>query len=360
MKFAFFGSSLVSSKWNGSCTYYRGMIRWLHARGHEIAFYEPIAYGRQDERDIDDPAWARVVVYPAETEDQVLATVESARGGADVVVKTSGVGVHDHLLEQAVLDLDAPTTIFWDVDAPATLAQMEADSDHPLLKRIGDFDLVLTYGGGDPVVRRYEAVGARECIPVYNALDPATHHPVPPRPDLRADLAFLGNRLPDREARVEDFFFRAVDLLPQRSFLLGGSGWGDRRIPANLRYLGHVSTREHNALNCSPLAVLNVSRQSMAANGFSPATRVFEAAGAGACLITDAWEGLELFLEPGSEVLVADDGSEVAALLAELDPARAARIGTAARRRVLERHTYAHRAEQVEAILEGRTAGAAA
>ncbi|HVL95443.1 MAG TPA: glycosyltransferase [Solirubrobacteraceae bacterium] len=353
MRFAFFGSSLVSSYWNGACTYYRGLVRCLHERGHAVDFYEPIAYRRQEHRDIGDPDYARVVIYPAETEAQVLRTVESARGSADVVVKCSGVGVHDALLEAAVLDLGAPVTIFWDVDAPATLAQMESDPDDALRGRIGEYDLVLTYGGGDPVVSRYRAIGARDCIPVYNALDPTTHHPVAPREELRADLAFLGNRLPDREARVEEFFFRAVAALPGRSFLLGGNGWDDRVREPNLRYLGHVSTRDHNALNCSPLSVLNVSRESMAANGWSPATRVFEAAGAGACLITDAWQGIEEFLEPGREVLVARDGAEVAAQLDALDPARARAVGEAARARVLAEHTYMHRAEQVEAILSG-------
>jgi len=357
MRFAFFGSSLVSSYWNGACTYYRGLVRCLHARGHEVSFYEPIAYDRQRHRDIDDPPYARVVVYEAQTEQQVLQTVQSARGEADIVVKCSGVGVHDELLEAAVLELGAPVTIFWDVDAPATLGRMEADEDDSLRARIGDYDLVLTYGGGDPVVRRYRALGARDCIPIYNALDPTTHHPTAPRMELRADLSLLANRLPDREARVEDFFFGAVVASPERAFLLGGSGWGDRvAAHPSLRYLGHVSTRDHNALNCSALSVLNVSRESMAANGFSPATRVFEAAGAGACLITDAWEGIEEFLEPETEVLVARDGTEVAALLDGLDPARARRIGDAARLRVLDAHTYMDRAAQVETLLTGAVA----
>jgi spore maturation protein CgeB len=351
VRFAFFGSSLVSSYWNGACTYYRGLIRCLHARGHEITFHEPIAYQRQEHRDLADPPYARVVVYPAETEAQVLAAVAAARGCADVVVKTSGVGVHDRLLEAAVLDLGAPVTIFWDVDAPATLAALEADPAHPLRRRIADFDLVLTYGGGDPVIARYADLGARECIPVYNALDPHTHHPVAPDPRFAADLAFLGNRLPDREARVEEFLFRAARALPAHDFLLGGNGWEDRVRHTGVRYLGHVSTRDHNALNATPRSVLNVTRESMAANGFSPATRVFEAAGAGACLITDAWEGIEQFLDPGEEVLVARDGAEVAVLLDGLDPDRARRIGAAARRRICAQHTYWHRAEQVERIL---------
>jgi spore maturation protein CgeB len=350
MRIAWFGSSLVSSYWNGAATYYRGLVRALAERGHEVTFLEPDAYERQQHRDMDDPDWARVVVFePAEWE----RALEEARG-ADVVVKASGVGVLDEELEAAVLELAPATVVFWDVDAPATLARMEADADDALRALVPRYDLVLTYGGGDPVVERYRALGARECVPVYNALDPETHHPVPPDPRFRCDLAFLGNRLPDREARVDEFFLRAAELAPERSFLLGGSGWDDKPLPGNVRSLGHVSTRDHNALNCTPLAVLNVSRESMAANGWSPATRVFEAAGAGACLITDAWEGIEEFLEPDEEVLVATCGEDVAETLRRLTPERAARIGDAARRRVCVEHTYAERARLVEELLAVR------
>jgi spore maturation protein CgeB len=122
-------------------------------------------------------------------------------------------------------------------------------------------------------------------------------------------------------------------------------------VPANVRRLGHVFTRDHNALNCTARCVLNISRESMALNGWSPATRVFEAAGAGACLITDRWRGIEMFLEPGREVLVADDGAAVAAIVRGIGEAEARRIGAAARRRVLAEHTYRDRALAVERAL---------
>jgi spore maturation protein CgeB len=125
-------------------------------------------------------------------------------------------------------------------------------------------------------------------------------------------------------------------------------------LPPNVSYVGHVYTRDHNAFNCTPLAVLNINRDSMARYGFSPPTRVFEAVGAAACLITDEWEGVETFLEPDREVLVAGSGAEVAAHLEQLDPARAIEIGRAAERRVLAEHTYAHRAALLETVLEGR------
>jgi len=353
VKIAFFGSSLLSSYWNGAATYYRGIVRALHGRGHRITFYEPDAYERQQHRDIDEPPWARVVVYAGEGEQGVREALEAARD-ADLVVKASGVGVFDAFLEREVLALqnDRRAVVFWDVDAPATLDRVQhhggRDPFHALIPR---YDAILTYGGGDPVVRAYEALGARRCVPIYNALDTSTHFPVPRDPRFDCDLAFLGNRLPDRERRVEDFLFRAAEAQPAQRFLLGGSGWSDKARPANLDYIGHVGTFDHNAFNCSPRAVLNISRESMARYGFSPATRVFEAAGAGACLITDAWEGIEQFLEPGVEVLVARDGAEVAAQMSELTEERARQIGAAAYRRICAEHTYGQRALDVEKAL---------
>lgn len=350
---AFFGSSLVSAYWNGAATYYRGIIRAMHERGHRVTFYEPDAYERQQHRDLEPPDWAKVVVYP-NNEDAARRCMEEAHG-ADMIVKASGVGVFDDLLEAAAVELKTASNliVFWDVDAPATLERVQNNPQDAFRKLVPRYDLVLTYGGGSPVIDAYHALGAKRCVPIYNALDPATHFPASPDKRFIADLAFLGNRLPDREARVHGFLFDAARRLPDRQFLIGGNGWDADALPSNVRHAGHVYTADHNAFNCSPMAVLNISRESMARFGFSPATRVFEAAGAGACLITDAWEGVEQFFAPGSELLVAHDGEEVAALLRDLKPARGRAIGEAAYRRVLAEHTYAHRVALLEQILEG-------
>jgi len=351
MKIAFYGSSLLSSYWNGAATYYRGMLSELARRGYNITFYEPDAFDRQKHRDIEPPEWAEVKVYPATEEAMRSVVAEAAK--ADVVVKASGVGVFDNELLEGVVATSRPDAIriFWDVDAPATLAELRESLDHPLRRRLPALDFVLTYGGGPPVIEAYEGLGARRCIPIYNALDPATHHPVPADERFKADLSFLGNRLPDREARVEHFFLEPAARLPNRSFLIGGNGWETKGMPSNVRHIGHVYTRDHNAFNTSPLAVLNIARDSMATTGYSPATRVFEAAGAGACLITDAWVGLELFLKEGEEVLVARDGKDVADHVEVLSPERAKAIGDAARRRIMAEHTYARRGAEVDVIL---------
>jgi spore maturation protein CgeB len=350
-RIAFFGSSLVSAFWNGAATYYRGLLKALAAEGFQITFFEPDAFERQAHRDISDPPWARVCVYDA-TEDGVRGALEQAQS-ADLVVKASGVGVFDELLEREVLALKAPerVVVFWDVDAPATLDRVHADPADAFRALIPRYDAIFTYGGGKPVVSAYQDLGARSCTPIYNALDPETHYPE--ERDLRyaCALLFLGNRLPDREARVEEFFLSVARSRPQWRFVLGGNGWDSATLPDNVLALGHVYTSEHNALNSSALAVLNIHRDSMARYGYSPATRIFEAAGAGSCVITDDSQGLNAFLAPGQEILVAREGREVAALLDELTVRRAAEIGEQARRRMLAQHTYRHRAATVISAL---------
>jgi spore maturation protein CgeB len=353
MKIAFFGSSLVSAYWNGAATYYRGIVRALHLLGHEVTFYEPDVYDRQKNRDMADPDWARVVVYPAENDQAVYAALEEARH-ADMVIKTSGVGVFDELLEAAVLQIRRPGMIvaFWDVDAPATLDRVHNHPEDAFRTLIPQYDLIFTYGGGDPVIEAYHALGARLCYPIYNAADPTTHHPVPPDPRFAGLCGFLGHRLPDREQRVEEFFLKPAAQLLDRRFILGGNAWGDKPMSPNIAYIGYLSTRDHNAFNATLQTVLNINRASMADYGFSPPTRVFEVAAAGGCLITDAWEGIELFLEPNVEVLVAADGDAVAHYLSTYTPAQTRAIGEAAHRRILAEHTYEHRARQFQAVIE--------
>ena len=259
MKIFAFGSSIVSSYWNGAATYYRGCYKYLARMGHEITFAEPDAYGRQQHRDADDFSYVQSVVYrPGGDIDRMLRLAADA----DVVVKHSGIGVDDEELERRVLELQGGAAVtYWDVDAPATLARMDADPEDAFRTYMPRYDAVLTYGGGPYCEQGFRAYGARAYFSMYNGLDPETHYPVAAVPSLACDVAFLGNRLPDREARVEELFLRAAELAPESRFLLGGEGWGDKRMPANVRYIGHVPTAEHNRVNCSAGMVMNINRR---------------------------------------------------------------------------------------------------
>ncbi|MEX2572015.1 MAG: glycosyltransferase [Gemmatimonadota bacterium] len=351
MRLIFFGSSLVSSYWNGAATYYRGLIRALDRLGHEVTFCEPDAYGRQQNRDLEsDPEYAEVVVFSSEEERERL--VADALERADWVIKCSGVGIWDAELERAVATGGGvAATAFLDVDAPATLGRIANDPADPFRRIIPLYEHIFSYGGGPPVVNEYERWGARACTPIYNALDPVEHRPVEPRGEPQYETLFMGNRLPDREARVDEFFFRAASLRPDCRFALGGEGWADKEMPSNVTYLGHIPTARHNEVNASARLVLNIHRESMVRNGWSPATRMFEAAGAAACQVTDAWSGIEEFFTPDEEILVAAGAEDVARLVALVDDDRARTIGRAARERALRDHTYDQRAILLDAIL---------
>jgi spore maturation protein CgeB len=357
MKIFVFGSSITSSYWNGAATYYRGIYKELRALGHEITFAEPDAYGQK--RDAGDFSFVQSVVF--KTEDEIPELLERACA-ADLVIKHSGVGVFDELLEERVLECRSarPRVAFWDVDAPATLARVENNPNDAFRRLIPEYDFIFTYGGGPPVVEHYVKLGAAECHPIYNALDPETHHPAVPDQALQCDLVFVGNRLPDRERRVEEFFLRAAYLAPEYSFVLGGEGWAGKPMPGNVRWIGHVGTADHNRVNCSARMVLNINRDSMAGVGFSPPTRVFEAAGAGSCLITDKWKGIETYFEPAREILVAGSAEEIVHHLRTVSGTQAREIGDNMRRRALQEHTYSLRARQFHdlAALPRRRAGA--
>jgi spore maturation protein CgeB len=358
MRIFVFGSSITSSYWNGAATYYRGIYKQLHALGHRITFAEPDAYSRLQNRDAGDFSYVETVVY--KDAEEIPALLKQA-AECDLVVKHSGVGVFDELLEEKVLECRSANTrvAFWDVDAPATLSRVETNPADAFRALIPEYNFIFTYGGGAPVVDHYQRLGAANCHPIYNALDPETHHPVPPNPTLVCDLLFVGHRLPDRERRVEEFFFRAAELAPDLRFALGGEGWGGKWLPANVRWIGHVGTGDHNRVNCSARMVLNINRDSMAGVGFSPPTRVFEAAGSGACLITDRWTGIEQFFTPEKEILVAGSAEEIISCLRTTSAARAKEIGQNMRARALRDHTYALRAKEVDAVLENVPAGAA-
>jgi spore maturation protein CgeB len=353
LNISFFGPSLISAHWNGAAAFYRGLVRALAERGHRVTFYEPDAYDRQQHRDIPPPHWARVIVYPA-TDESTLETLERAEE-SDLIIKCSGVGVFDELLEAAVLELKNPETLvaFLDVDPFATLDRMRCDPEDCFRPLIPEYSFILTRGGGAPVVDAYLAAGAVECVPIHNALDSHTCFPAPPEQRFEGDLGFLGNCTPDAEAPIDEFFFQPAATLPARKFVLAGNGWQKKLMPPNVNYLGCLPLPEHNAFNGSPRAVLSIQNDTAARQGFSPPMRLFEAAGAGACVITNKWTGIELFLEPGREVLLAANGGEVAEHLEQLTPERAREIARACRARVLAEHTYAHRAAQLEKVMEG-------
>jgi spore maturation protein CgeB len=353
-----FGSSIVSSYWNGAATYYRGCYKYLARLGYDITFAEPDAYGRQQHRDLGDFSYVTSLVYQPREKDggKDLDRLLEQAAQYDIVVKHSGIGCDDSELEARVPrecggvrgHADAAMTFIWDVDAPATIHRMRANPEDALAQATPLYDAILTYGGGPLARDGFREFGAQAYYSMYNGLDPETHFPVEPDPTLACDVVFLGNRLPDREARVEELFLRAAELAPHANFILGGEGWGGKPMPPNVRWLGHVPTADHNRVNCSASMVLNINRASMAEFGFSPPTRVFEVAGSGTCLLCDDWPGIPDCFEPDTEILVVKSAEDVVAALTRYSLNQRKAIGDAFHARGLADHTYAQRAAQAD------------
>jgi spore maturation protein CgeB len=224
-----------------------------------------------------------------------------------------------------------------------------------------DFDLVLSYTGGQALEELQTRLGARRVAPIYGSVDPAVHHPVPPVEEYRADLSYLGTFAADRQAALNELFLEAARRLPKQRFVLGGAQYPeDFPWTDNIFFVRHMPPPQHPAFFCSSRLTLNITRRAMAEMGYCPSGRLFEAAACGCPLLSDTWEGLEQFFEPGREILIARSTDDAVAAL-ELSDAELGRISRSARERVLAEHSAERRAIDLEEALEGAaSAGEAA
>jgi spore maturation protein CgeB len=177
---------------------------------------------------------------------------------------------------------------------------------------------------------------------------------------FRGDLSYLGTWAADRQPLVDALFLAPAAAAPERRFVLGGSGYpADFGWLPNVYFMGHVAPGDHPGFFCSSRATLNVTRADMAAMGWCPSGRLFEAAACGAPIVSDRWPGLDAFFTPGEEILIARDAAEVLAALDRSD-AELGRIAAAARARVLAEHSSAARAAELVQLVEDAAAGSRA
>ena len=329
--------------------YFNGLMRALRDRGHR-----PIFYCTDRDTGGDPGLWAPI----GSGRSAILRALEGV-AGADMIVQVGADGNLGDPFAAAVLDMKTRDNlvVFWDPDPASMLERMSAEPDDRFLALLPSYDLVLTRGGGGRILAAYREFGVVDCLPVDEAVDTAVHYPVPLDSRFAADLAFHGRCLPEIEHRMQELFFNAAVQLPHSSFMLAGADWSGRTIPPNVLYLGELEQHDRNALNSSSLAVLTVSTERALHLQVCPMQQMLEAASCGACVVADTWEGLERFLDLEREVLPASDALEVANWLHWLTRERARAIGTAARRRVLASHTYAHRIEQLERYIGAAAQG---
>jgi spore maturation protein CgeB len=351
MKLVIFGLTVSSSWGNGHATLWRGLCKALAQRGHDVVFFERDVPYYAAHRDLTDLPGGTLVLYGEFSEVSARARAELAE--ADVAIVTSYCP--DALASEALLmQATRPLRVFYDLDTPVTLAQLRTGAGVAYVGAHGlrEYDMALSFTGGRALDALREVLGAKRAEVLYGSVDPAVHEPAAQLARYRCDLSYLGTYAEDRQAALERLFVAPARAAEQRVFLIGGAQYPDA-FPwtANTFFVRHVPPAEHSAFYASSRFTLNVTRQAMAAMGYCPSGRLFEAAACGAPIVSDAWEGLEQFFAPGSEITVARTTADVLDAL-DMDDGERARIARAARERVLSRHTAAVRVSELESALE--------
>jgi spore maturation protein CgeB len=356
MKIVIFGLTMSSSWGNGHATLWRGLSKALVRRGHEFIFFEKDVPYYASHRDFGGIPGANLYLYP--DWQGVLPLAKKHLEDADIGMVTSYCA--DAIAASVlVLSSNAKARAFYDLDTPVTLDRLEKGMPVEYIGKrgLGDFDLVLSFTGGRSLRALQKKLGAKRVYPLYGSVDPEAHCPVKPVDSYKADMSYLGTYAEDRQEALEELFLEPARRLPEKKFLVGGSLYPEdfliktASITPNIHFVRHVSPPEHPAFYCSSKLSLNITRRPMKEMGYCPSGRLFEAAACGAPVISDYWEGLEEFFEPGSEILIGKRALDSINAL-ETDEREIRKIARRARERTLEEHTAERRALQLEEIIQ--------
>lgn len=348
MNIVVFGLSITSSWGNGHATTYRGLVRELVERGHELTFLERDVPWYARERDMPELPWGNLILYGSleELRDRYQALIRTA----DAIIVGSyvpeGIAIGDW-----VTSIRSRGTAFYDIDTPVTITQLEEGTCEYLSKDlIRRYDLYLSLTGGPLLDRIGGELGSPAAKTFYCSFDSKNYFPE----DVgkRWDLGYLGTYSEDRQPTLDRLLVETARRSPERRFVVAGPQYPDTiEWPENVERVDHVAPGDHRRFYCSQRFTLNVTRRDMIRAGWSPSVRLFEAAACASAIISDRWEGLDELFEPGREILIADSTEEILHMLSSIPPGQLDEIGWAARKRVMREHSAARRAEQLEEYL---------
>jgi spore maturation protein CgeB len=350
MRFVIFGLTVSSSWGNGHATIWRGLCNALAASGHSIVFYEKDVPYYRNHRDLISPSNYSVILY--EDWDQVQPVVRNTLAAADCAIVTSycpdARAASDLILASKV------RKVFYDLDTPVTLSELNRQGDVDYLPPYGlqAFDLVLSYTGGKALDELKTRLRARRVASLYGSVDPALHKRTQENPCFASDFSYLGTYAPDRQARLDELFLKPAKKLSQRKFCIGGAMYpADFPWTANTYFVHHLAPPDHPAFYSSSRLTLNVTRAAMTQMGYCPSGRLFEAAACGTPIVSDWWDGLDHFFQPGEEILIAKDAEDAIEAI-NLTDSELQRLSSASQERVLAEHTAANRAAELVRLVE--------
>jgi len=339
------GLSITSSWGNGHATTFRGLVRELSRRGHHVTFLERDVPWYANNRDLPEPPFCTTFLYGSL--DELKKDFSGLIERADLVIVGSYVpeGVAAGLF---VTETAQGITAFYDIDTPVTLAKL-ANNDfeylHPHL--VGLYDIYLSFTGGPTMKKIEQQYGSPMARPFYCSFDPELYYPVEQEP--KWDLGYLGTYSADRQPPLETLLFDAARLSPQKKFVVAGPQYPENTAwPSNVQHIPHLPPSEHRGFYTSQRFTLNITRADMIRAGYSPSVRLFEAAACGTPIISDYWEGIETIFQPGKEILISHSAEQTLEFLDTITDEARRKMGELARKRVLEEHTAAHRARELE------------
>ena len=351
MKLVVFGLTISSSWGNGHATLWRGMIAALERRGVRVVFFERDVPYYAEHRDLSRLPAGELVLYPDWVDVSARARRELA--DADVAMITSycpDAAPAAALLRTAFRGV----TTFYDMDTPVTLARLASGEPVAYVPPGGlsDFDLVLSYTGGEALTELRDRLGARRTAPLYGHVDPIAYAPAKADDRFIADLSYIGTYAADRQPAVDAFFIAPARARPERRLVLAGSGYPpDFPWTDNIWFVQHLPPADHPSFYAGSRLTLNVTRRDMAATGWCPSGRLFEATACGCPVLSDVWPGLEDFFGPGREILTAQTTDDALAAL-DLGDTELRRIAQAGRARTLAEHTSDRRAAELVSLLQ--------
>jgi spore maturation protein CgeB len=353
MKITVLGLTVTSSWGNGHATTFRSLFRALHARGHEIVFLEKDVEWYRSNRDLPEPHYCRVLLYEDWKRHGRGLAIKHGKE-SDIVI----IGSYFPDAVAAAYELLNNTNIplaFYDIDTPVTIAQLRATGHTEYLQAglIPHYAAYLSFTSG-PVLKEIEQrFGSPYAVPFYCSVDSSQHFRTATRPEFKCELSYLGTYAPDRQPKLEQLLIKPALRLRDKSFLVAGPMYPPEfQWASNIHRIIHVPPRDHASLYSSSRFTLNLTRNDMVAAGYSPSVRLFEAAACGAAIISDYWQGIDEFLEPGKEVLIAKTTEDIMTMLSGISDTEISRMGKQARERIISAHTAEHRARELEAIVE--------
>jgi spore maturation protein CgeB len=352
LNIVFIGLSITSSWGNGHATTYRGLLRELARRGHDVTFLERDVPWYAAHRDLPKPGYCALGLYESrgDLEREYKALIRSA----DAVIVGSYVPEGVDVGYWATRHAEGKTA-FYDIDTPVTLAKLEkADFEYLSPDLIPRFNLYLSFTGGPTLERLENRFGAQRAQPLYCSFDPDLYYPEPAQ--VKWDLGYMGTYSADRQPPLQRLLIEPARTLPKNRFVVAGPQYPkDVDWPQNVERIEHLPPVGHRQFYNSQRYTLNITRADMIAAGYSPSVRLFEAAACGTPIISDWWQGLDEFFDVGSEIYVARSADEVRQLLSEVGEEERRQVGLRARERVLREHTATHRAQQLEQMILGAT-----